>query len=65
MLMFASPPMPPAFRVLGWTAWLAGFALAAAGAMRWDTAIVVSAGTLLATFTPWVWLANRYLDETP
>ena len=63
ILMFASAPMQPWFRAWGWTVWLAGFALAVSGAMRWDMAIVVSAGLLLATFIPWVWLANRFLDE--
>jgi hypothetical protein len=33
--------------------------------MRWDTAVVASAGLLLTTFIPWVWLANRFLDESP
>lgn len=58
ILMFASPPMHPAYRAWGWTVWVAGFALAIAGAMRWDTAIVFSAGLLLATFTSWVWFAK-------
>jgi hypothetical protein len=58
ILMFASAPMRPWFRAWGWTAWLAGFALAIAGALRWDAAIVASAGLLLATFTSWVWFAK-------
>jgi hypothetical protein len=65
ILMFASAPMRPWFRVWGWTVWLVGLALGAAGAMRWDTAVVASAGLLLTTFIPWVWLANRFLDESP
>jgi hypothetical protein len=64
ILMLASAPMRPGFRLWGWAVWLAGFALAIAGAMRWDAAIVASAGLLLATFTPWVWFANRFLDES-
>jgi hypothetical protein len=64
LLMFASPSMRPWFRTWGWTVWIAGFALAGAGAVRWDAAIVVAAGLLLATFTPWVWFANRFLGET-
>jgi hypothetical protein len=58
ILMVASAPMHRAYRVWGWTVWIAGFALAFAGAMRWDAAIVASAGLLLATFTPWVWFAE-------
>jgi hypothetical protein len=58
ILMVASAPMQPWFRAWGWTVWIAGFALALAGAMQWDAAIVVTAGLLLATFTPWVWLAK-------
>ena len=64
ILMFASAPMRPWFRAWGWTVWLAGFALAIAGAMRWDAAIVASSGLLLAMFIPWVWLANHFLDES-
>jgi hypothetical protein len=65
ILMVASAPIRPWFRAWGWTVWLAGFALAVAGAMRWDAAIAASAGLLLATFTPWVWFANRFLHKTP
>jgi hypothetical protein len=63
ILMVASAPKQSWFRMWGWAAWIAGFALAAAGAMRWDAAIVVSSGLLFATFIPWVWLANRFLDK--
>jgi hypothetical protein len=45
-------------------AWTAGLALAVAGVMRWETAIVASAGLLLVTFTPWVWFTKRFLDES-
>jgi len=65
ILMFASAPMRPWFRAWGWIVWLAGFALAVSGAMRWNAAIVTSSALLLATFIPWVWLANRFLDESP
>jgi hypothetical protein len=57
--------MRPWFHAWGWTVWLAGFALAISGAMRWDAAIVTTSGLLMATFIPWVWLANRFLDESP
>jgi hypothetical protein len=63
LLMLASAPMRPWFRLWGWVVWFEGYALAVAGAMRWDMAIVASSGILLATFIPWVWLANRHLDE--
>ncbi len=63
VFMFASAPMRPWFRVWGWTAWLAGFALAIAGAMRWDSGIVASSALLLATFIPWVWHANRFIVD--
>lgn len=63
ILMFASAPMRPWFRAWGWAVWLAGFALAISGAMRWDAAIVASSGLLLAMFIPWVWLANHFLNE--
>ena len=62
-LMLASTPMRPWFRAWGWAIWLAGFALAGAGATRADAAIVVSSGLLLTLFIPWVWLANRFLDK--
>ena len=62
LLMLASPPMPRWFRGWGWIAWIAGFALAIAGAIRWDAAIVVASGVMLAAFTSWVWLANRFLE---
>jgi hypothetical protein len=65
ILMFGALPMRPWFRAWGWTVWLAGFALAISGAMRWDAAIVTSSGLLLGTFIPWVWLANSFLDESP
>jgi len=64
ILMVASAPMRLWFRTLGWAVWLAGFALAIAGALRSDTAIVISSGVLLTTFIAWVWLANRFLDKT-
>ena len=62
-LMFASAPMRPWFRAWGWTVWLAGLALAVAGAMRWDAVIVASSGILLAAFIPWVWLAHRFIGK--
>jgi len=65
MMMFASAPMRPWFRAWGWIVWLAGLALAVSGALRWEAAIVASSGLLLAAFIPWVWLANRQLDESP
>src|SRR5690242_2489895 len=40
ILMLASASMRPWFRAWGWIVWLSGFVLAAAGAMRWDAAIV-------------------------
>ena len=64
MLMLASAPMRPWFRTLGWAVWLSGFALAAAGALRWNTAIVASSALLFTTFIPWVWLANRVLGKS-
>lgn len=64
ILMFASAPMRPWFHALGWAVWLAGFALAFAGATRTDPAIVISSAFLLTTFIPWVWLANRFLDRS-
>jgi hypothetical protein len=63
VLMLASAPMRSWFRAWGWIVWFAGFALAAAGAMRWDTAIVASAGLLMIAFIPWVWLANSQFDK--
>jgi hypothetical protein len=63
LLMIASTPMPSWYRVWGWAGWLAGFALAIAGAMRWEAMIIATAGLLLVTFTPWVWFANRFLDR--
>jgi hypothetical protein len=65
ILMLASAPMRPWLWLWGWSVWLAGFALAAFGAVRWDAAIVASGGFLFATFIPWSWLVNRFLDETP
>ena len=64
ILMFASAAIRPLFRAWGWAVWLAGFALAVAGATRMDQAIVISSAILLATFIPWVWLANRFLDRS-
>jgi hypothetical protein len=64
ILMLASPPMRPGFRAWGWIVWVAGFSLAAAGAMRWDAAIVVSSGVLLAVFVGWVSVADRFLGES-
>jgi hypothetical protein len=64
LLMFASPPTRPWFAVWGWTVWVSGFALAAAGAMRWDAAIVAASGLLLTTFVPWVWLAADFIEES-
>jgi hypothetical protein len=64
ILMLASPPMRPGFRAWGWIVWLAGFALAAAGATRWDAAIVVSSGVLLGVFICWVSVADRFLGES-
>jgi hypothetical protein len=64
ILMLASPPMRPGFRAWGWIVWIAGFALVAAGAMRWDAAIVVSSGVLLAVFIGWVSVATRFLGES-
>jgi hypothetical protein len=63
ILMVASAPMRSWFRAWGWAVWIAGFALAVAGAMRWDAAIVISSGLLFATFIPWAWLVNRFLDK--
>ncbi len=58
MLMLASPRMPAAFRLWGWSIWLSGFAMAAFGAVPWDPGIVGASAVLLALFIPWVWLAD-------
>jgi hypothetical protein len=63
MLMRASASLPPAFRFWGWSIWIAGFALAACGAIRWNTGIVVTSALLIALFIPWVWLAGRRIGE--
>ena len=63
MLMRASASLPAAFRFWGWSIWIAGFALAACGAMRWETAIVAASAILMALFIPWVWLAGRRIGE--
>jgi hypothetical protein len=63
LLMLASGYMPSWFRAWGWVVWISGFALAAAGTLRWDAAIVVSSAVLMTTFIPWVWFANRFLDK--
>jgi hypothetical protein len=65
VLMLASPPMRPWFRAWGWIVWMAGIALAIAGAMRWNDAIVAASALLLTTFIPWVWLASRFIEEPP
>jgi hypothetical protein len=62
MLMFASR-MPTTFLFWGWSVWLAGFALAACGAARWDTGIVAASAILLTLFIPWVWLASRRIED--
>jgi hypothetical protein len=63
ILMMASPPMRPWFRIWGWTVWVLGFALAIFGALRWDAAIVASGALLFIAFIPWAWLADRFLCE--
>lgn len=63
LLMLASARMPAAFRLWGWSVWIAGFALAASGALRWDAGIVAASAILLTLFIPWVWLAARHIQE--
>jgi hypothetical protein len=63
LMMLASGAMALWFRAWGWIVWLSGFALAAAGVVRWDAGIVASSALLLITFIPWVWFANRLLDK--
>jgi hypothetical protein len=63
MLMLASGPMRSWFRVWGWVVWFSGAALALAGAVRWDAAIVMSSALLMIAFTSWSWFANRLLEK--
>ena len=62
MFMLASPRMRGVFRLWGWSIWLSGFALSAAAAITWNGGIVGASATLLALFTPWVWIAGRRIE---